>query len=126
MNSHDSRTETVPERSLYGNIIGILENRRELERVQNELLKLGASNFISLNTLDGIDQMVKWRESVAQYFMGDMETKMLERYIDAARSEQGVFAVTVSPDLANEAGALAKSLGAVQVVHFGDSVITNY
>ena len=51
---------------------------------------------------------------------------MVQRYLTAVKSGQIVFAAKVESDSVEQAAASIKALGATEIVHFGDWVITNY
>ena len=55
-----------------------------------------------------------------------MEGEMLQRYLDAVANDLIVFAAVVVPELAEKTSRIAKMHGASEVVHFGNSVVTNY
>lgn len=87
---------------------------------------LGAGDIEVLDGLPGIAQLEKWKEGVSEYFFGDMEGEMLQRYLDAVKNNLIVFAAPVESEIANSAAETAKTNGASEVTHFGNSVITNY
>ncbi len=51
---------------------------------------------------------------------------MLQRYLDAVDNNLIVFAAPVESEMANSAAEIAKTNGASEVTHFGNSVVTNY
>ena len=118
--------EQNPERALYGKLFGILQHRHQLKALSNSLATLTDDEIEVLDAIPGIDQLEKLKEGVSQYFFGDMEGQMLERYLDALKNNLIVFAVPLESEMANSAAEIAKSNGASEVTHFGNSVITNY
>ena len=122
-------TETVkqkPERTLYGKVLGVVEYRYQFKALCESLAILGVREVEVLNGPSGTKRLETWKESVPQYFFGDMEREMLERYLDAVANDLIVFAAVVMPELAEKAAQIANILGASEVVHFGNSEVTNY
>ena len=114
------------ESTLYGRIFGILPDREKLKSLDASLTSLGTVVIEILDGPAGIAKLEEWKEEVAQYFFGDMEGEMLQRYTDAAKDRLMVFSIVVDSSQANGVGKMAKASGAVEVTHFGNSAITNY
>ena len=122
-------TETIeqnPEPALYGRLFGIVEYRHQLKALCESFATLGAGEIEVLDGLSGIAQLEKWKVDVSQYLFGDMEGEMLQRYLDAVKNNFIVFAAPVESEMATSAAELAKTSGASEVTHFGNSMITNY
>ena len=125
----DNDTETVkqePDRTLYGKVIGIVRTRSELKSLCDSLAILGVREVEVLNGDSGTKRLETWKETVSQYFFGDMEGEMLQRYLAAVANDLFVFAAAVAPELADKSAEIAKMQGASDIVHFGNSAVTNY
>ena len=90
------------------------------------MLKLAAREIEVLDGAAGIRFLDGEQDAVSQCFLGDMEAKMVQRYIAAVNKGQIVFAAIVEPEQADQAAEIAKTHGALEVVYFGNWVITNY
>ena len=112
--------------TLYGKVIGIVEQRDQLQAVCEALTQLGVQDVEVLDGAAGIQRLDGWQVAVAEYFFGDMELEMVHRYRDAVHNGLIVFAAAVVPEIADQAAESAKDRGASEVVHFGNSVIKNY
>ena len=112
--------------TLYGKVIGIVEHRVQLQAVTDALKTQGLLEIEVMAGPAGIQRLDTWRAAVSEYFFGDMEVEMVQRYLDAVQNGWLVFAAMVVPEEADQAGKAAKELGATDVVHFGNSVIRNY
>lgn len=122
-------TATIPhesESNLYGTIMGVVTDRSQLTALCESLETLGANEVEILTGSAGTDRLESLKESVAQYFFGDMEAKMLQRYLDAVTNNQSVFVAALDPEVAPKAAEIAKTHGASDVVYFGNSAVTNY
>ncbi|MEJ7595467.1 MAG: hypothetical protein WKF77_28460 [Planctomycetaceae bacterium] len=126
MNMETETIEQNPERTLYGKLLGIVQNRHQLKALCESFATPGACDIEVLDGLSGIAQLEKWKDDVSQYFFGDMEGEMLQRYLDAVKNNLIVFAAPMESEMANSAAEIAKTHGASEVTHFGNSVITNY
>ena len=126
MNIETGTIEQNPERVLHGNIFGIIQYRHQLKALCDSLATLGVGHIKVFDGLPGIAQLEKWKEGVSECFFGDMEGEMLQRYLDAVKNNFIVFAAPVESEMANRAAEIAKTNGASEVTHFGNSVITNY
>jgi len=122
----DANGEPQTEPELYGRVVGVLKHRTQLQSLSESLAALGVTEVDVFDGSTGIQRLGEWHEKALQYFFGDMEAVLLQRYLDAAKEDQIVFAAVVDPEFANEAASLAKIQGATQVAHFGNSVITSY
>ena len=122
-------TETIPQKSesnLYGKIMGVVTDRSQLTALSESLETLGVHELEILTGSDGFERLESLKETVAQYFFGDMEAKMLQRYLDAVTHDQSVFVADLDPEIASKAAEIAKTHGASEIVHFGNSAVTNY
>ena len=119
-------TDLAPESELYGKIIGVIQSRKQVETLCESLDAIGIREVEILDGPTGVTQVAKWKGSVSQYFMGDIEDKMLRSYLNAVTNNLIVFAAVVESDNANDVAETAKTKGATEVTHFGHSVITNY
>ena len=122
-------TETIrqkPDRMLYGKVIGVIKSRHQLKSLCDSLTLLGIREVEVINGRNGTKRLETWKEAASQYFFGDMESEMLQRYLDAVADDLIVFAAVVVPILANKTAEVAKLKGAFDVVHLGNSVVTNY
>ena len=115
-----------PERTLYGKVMGVLKYRDQLKSLCDSLTLLGIREVEVLDGLSGRKRLQTWNTAVSPFIFGDMEVEMMQRYLDAVVGEFIVFAAVVESDLADKAAELAKLQGATDVVHFGNSVVTNY
>ena len=125
----DNDTETIkqePDRTLYGKVIGIVKYRNQLKSLCESLAILGVREVEVLNGDSGTERLETWKDTVSKYFFGDMEGEMLQRYLDAVANDFFVFAAVVVPELAEKTAEIAKNHGASEIVHFGNSVVTNY
>ena len=111
---------------VYGKVIGIINDRHQLDAFLQSLSVLGVSDVEILDGLAGIQRIEALQETVSGYFFGDMEGEMLQRYLEAAKSDLIVFAAEVNPESADKAAEIAQKHGASEVVHFGNSVVTSY
>jgi hypothetical protein len=122
-------TETIPpqsESTLYGKLMGVVTNLSQMMAICESLETLEVHDVEILTGPSGTNRLESLKETVAQYFFGDMEAKMLQGYLDAVTNDQIVFVAGLAPEIAAEAAELAKTQGAVEVVHFGNSAVTNY
>ena len=115
-----------PEKTPFGKVIGVVENRDQLRAVSEALAKLGVQNVEVLDGAAGVKLLDGEQDAVSQCFLGDMEAKMLQRYLDVVKNGWIVFAAVVEPERADQVADTAKARGATEVVHFGNWVITNY
>ena len=115
-----------PERALYGKVVGIVKYRNQIESLCESLAILGVREVEVLNGDSGTKRLETWKETVSQYFFGDMEGEMLQRYLAAVANDLFVFAADVAPELADKTAEIAKMQGASDIVHFGNSAVTNY
>ena len=122
----DANGEPQTEPELYGRVVGVLKHRTQLQSLSESLAALGVNEVDIFDGPTGIQRLGELHKNALQYFFGDMEAVLLQSYLDAAGDDQIVFAAVVDPESANQAASLAKSQGATQVAHFGNSVITNY
>jgi len=126
MTQETGTIEQNPNHALYGKLFGIIQYRHQLKALSNSLATLTTGEIEVLDAIRGIDQLERLKENVSQYFFGDMEGQMLEQYLEAVKNNLIVFAVHVDSAMANSAAEIAKTNGASEVTHFGNSVVTNY
>jgi len=126
MSNDTETTSQEPNPALYGKVIGVVKFQHQLKSLSESLAILGVGEVEVLNGDSGTKRLETWKETVSQYFFGDMEGKMLQRYLDAVANDLFVFAVVVEPELANKTAEIAKMQGASEIVHFGNSAVTNY
>ena len=122
-------TETVkqkPDRALYGKVTGVIKYRYQLKSLCKSLAILGVREVEVLSGSSGIQRLETWKETVSQYFFGDIEGEMLQRYLDAIADDHIVFAAAVVPEFAEKTARIANVQGAFEVKHFGNSAVTNY
>jgi precorrin-6B methylase 2 len=115
-----------PEKSPYGKVIGVVTNHDQLHEVTQALATLGVQEIEVLEGAAGINVLNEEQGDPSQYFLGDMEVDVIQRYLEAVKGGQIVFAAVVDAESANHAAATASECGASDVVHFGNWVITNY
>ena len=126
MNINTETVQQKPERTLYGNVIGVVKYRYQLNALCESLAILGVREVEVLNGPSGTRRLETWKESASQYSFGDMEGEMLQQYLDAVANDRIVFAAVVVPELADKTAEIVKMAGAFDVVHFGDFAVTNY
>lgn len=127
MDKNNTETlEQTPDADLYGKVMGIVRNQPQLDAFIEQLGTEAAGKVTALRGAEGTEQLENWKDSLAKYFFGEMEMKMLQLYLDAIAVDLMVFAVDVDFDSADTTAELAKAHGAVDVVYFGNSAITNY
>jgi len=126
METNVGSTELQPETTPYGKVMGIVESRDQLRKITEALSALGVREVEVLNGVTGLKLLEGEQDAVSQCFLGDMEAEMVERYLKAAKAGRLVFAAAVQPEAADQAAEAVKTLGASEVVHFGNWVITNY
>ena len=126
MNINTETLQQKPERTLCGRVIGVVEYRYQLNALCESLAILGVREVEVLNGPSGTRRLETWKESVSQYFFGDMEGEMLQQYLDAVANDRIVFAAVVVPELADKTAEIVKMAGAFDVVHFGNFAATNY
>ena len=126
MNINTETLQQKPERTLCGRVIGVVEYRYQLNALCESLAILGVREVEVLNGPSGTRRLETWKESVSQYFFGDMEGEMLQQYLDAVANDRIVFAAVVVPELADKTAEIVKMAGAFDVVHFVDFAVTNY
>ena len=110
----------------FGKVIGIVANREMLQSVSDALIQLGVPEVEVLKGVLGVETLEDEKVAVANYFFGDMEAVMVQRYLTAVKDGQIVFAAKVESASVEQAAASIKALGATEIVHFGEWVITNY
>jgi hypothetical protein len=106
--------------------MGIVENLEQLHAISEALPQIGIKEFKVLSGAQGIRFLNREEDTVADFVLGDMEPKMIQRYHSAVEKGLLVFIAAVESDKADEVAMACKARGASQVVHFGEWVITNY
>lgn len=126
MQTNTESAGSIPENSPYGKVMGIVENREQLLAVTQAMTKLGVDDVKILDGSAGVYFLDGEQDAVADTFMGDMESEMVKRYVEAVKNGLIAFAAVVDSEKAEQAAKVVKALGATEVVHFGSWVITNY
>ncbi len=126
MNNENETSGQEPHTGLYGKVVGAVRNSDQLESLVESFEKLGVTEVEVLQGVSGTEQLEAWKESFSQYFFGDMELKMLQRYLDAIAADFIVFLAVVEFDQADATAETAKAHEAIDVVYFGNSAVTNY
>ncbi len=126
METETEASESKTGSTLYGKLIGVIENRDQIQPLCEELSTLGVREVEVLDGPTGISRLESSLDAVSGYFFGDMESKMVQRYLDAVKKGMIVFVALVVPETSDQAAETAKGRGALHVVHFGNSVVTNY
>lgn len=115
-----------PEKTPYGKVIGVVEDRDQLRAVSEALSKLGVPEVEVFEGAVGLKVLDGEQDAVSNCFFGDMEAEMVQRYRDAVKRGLIVFSAVVEPETSKHAATTAKGRGALEVVYFGNWVITNY
>jgi precorrin-6B methylase 2 len=126
MNAVDQTVIAPPKMTPFGKVIGIVETREKLQAVSEVLTQFGVPEVEILNGVLGVETLEDEKVAVSNYFFGDMEAVMVQRYLTAVKNGLIVFAAKVESESVEQAAASIKALGATEIVHFGDWVITNY
>ena len=126
MNNDTATIKQKPDRALYGKVTGVVKYRYQLKSLCKSLAILGVREVEVLSGPSGMQRLETWKETVSPYFFGDMEGKMLQRYLDAIADHHIVFAAVVVPEFAEKSARIANIQGAFEVMHFGNSAVTNY
>ncbi len=126
MSAENDADQTAPTLTPYGKIIGVVATRDKLRSVTVSLTQLGFPEVEILNGALGVETLEGEKQAVSNFFFGDMEAVMVQRYLTAVKNGQIVFAAKVDTESVEQAAASIKALGATEIVHFGDWVITNY
>ena len=115
-----------PEQSPYGKVIGVVQNHDQLRAIHEALKKLGVEKFEVFDGPAGVKLLDSEEADISHCSWGEVEVKTVQRYLDAVKNGQIVFAATVESAAADEASEIAKARGATEIVHFGHWVITGY
>lgn len=126
METEIETAQVASESTLYGKVLGVIERRDQVQPLCAELSTLGVREIEVLEGENGIKRMESSLDAVSRFFFGDMESEMVQGYLDAVKNGMIVFVALVVPEMADQAAATAKGRGALNVVHFGNSVVTNY
>lgn len=110
----------------YGRLIGIVEDRSQFRAVSEGLRQLGIRDIEELDGSAGVETLEHDRKAVSHFFFGDMERDIVRHYLTAIQAGHTVFAAVVEPKSVERAAETAKALGATEIIHFGEWVITNY
>jgi precorrin-6B methylase 2 len=119
-------TNTAPPTTPYGKIIGVVKYRYQLKALCESLAAIGVREVEILDGSAGLHKLLAWEETFSHYILGQRETDLLTRYIDAVKSDLIVFTAAVEVGEENAAADTAKAHGATRVSHFGNSVVTSY
>ena len=126
MGTNTESTGSIPENTPYGKVMGIVKDRDQLLAVSQALTKLGIDDIKVLDGSAGVYFLDGEQDAVSATFLGDMESEMVKRYVEAVKNGLIAFAAVVEPGKAEQAAKVVKALGATEIVHFGSWVITNY
>ena len=126
MSAVDELLIAPPQMTPFGKVIGIVETREKLRAVSEALTQFGVDEVEVLNGALGVKTLEDDKVAVSNFFFGDMEAVMVQRYLTAVKNGLIVFAAKVESEFVEQAAASIKTLGATEIVHFGDWVITNY
>lgn len=110
----------------YGRLIGIVESPDQFRAVSDVLKQLGVRDIDLLDGASGVETLEDDKKAVSHFFFGDMEEVMVKRYLAAVKNGHSVFAAVVEPKSVEQAAGMVKALGATEIIHFGEWVITNY
>lgn len=126
MNNDTETIKQKPDRALYGKVIGVVKYRHQLNSLCKSLAILGVREVEVLSGPSGIQRLKTWKQPISQYLFGDMEGEVIERSLDAISDGHIVFAAVVVPEFAEKTARIANVQGAFEVMHFGNSAVTNY
>ena len=126
METDDRTAEVKTEDTPYGKMIGVVTDHEQLQAVSTVLSAFGVEDVEVFAGLEGMQQLEKWKEDVAQTFMGDMDSETVQRCRTAVESGRIVFAALLDSASAEPAAESLKRAGASGVVYFGTWVITNF
>lgn len=115
-----------PSKVPYGKVIGIADNHAQLDQISAAVEKLGVKEMEVIDGAAGKAFLDSEYDVVFQYFLGDMEAKTILHYRNAVSHRHLIFAALVEAENAQPVAEAAKALGATEVVHFGEWVVTNY
>ena len=127
MEASTGTVDLKPRETPYGKVIGVATGDDQLRLITEAIAKLGLRNIEVLEGGEGSKVIEGWQESVAETFLGDMESELVRRFLKAVNHGLIVFAVSiVEHGTAQPVAEAAKAQGASEVVDFGTMVITNY
>ena len=126
METDDRTAEVKTEDTPYGKMIGVVADHEQLQAVSTVLSAFGVEHVEVFEGLEGLQQLERWNEDVAQTFMGDMDSETVQRCRTAVESGRIVFAAFLDSASAEPAAESLKRAGASGVVYFGTWVITNF
>ena len=125
----DTEKESVGvtlQKTLSGRLIGVVESPERFRAVSEGLKQLGVRDIDLLDGGSGVETLEDDKKAVSHFFFGDMEEVMVKRYLAAVKNGHSVFAAVVEPKSVEQAAGMVKALGATEIIHFGEWVITNY
>ena len=123
----DYETTTVaPLTTPYDKIFGVVKYRYQLKTVCESLSAIGVREVEILDGSQGLQKLRAWHQRFSKFLLGERETKLLSRYLDALESDLIVFTAVVDSAGAGIAAETAIARGASRVSHFGNSVVTSY
>ena len=96
MKTESGSTGLKPEKTPYGKVIGVVENRDQLQAVSEALSKLGVQDVAVLDGAAGVQLLDREQDDAAHCFLGDMEEEMVHRYLDAVKQGAIVFAAVAT------------------------------
>lgn len=126
MESDDEVTTVAPLTSPYEKIFGVVKYRYQLKAVRESLSAIGVPEVEIFDGGQGLHRLRAWHQQFSHFLLGECETALLLRYVDALESDLIVFAAVVDSAQAGIAAETAISRGASCVSHFGTCVVTNY
>lgn len=126
METSDTSTESDMKEAFGGKVVGIVSESRRVESLCQTMLSLGLEKIELLEGPRGRERLDEWLDTASHYIFGETEQEMVQRYRDAVHQGYVIFAVDVESTDARDVAESAKREGATEVVHFGNSVITNY
>lgn len=123
MEANDDSLGLEPQKMPYGKVMGIVESRDQFQVISAALIRLdGVHDVEALEGPAGIEIL----EPVCERFYGDIESRMIHRYLEAVKNGEIVVAASVEPKIAEEVAETVKAGGASEIAHFGNWVVTNY
>ena len=126
MNTTEHTKSSLPFSTPFGKVFGIVETQEMFQAVSAAWQTLGVSDLENLNGPLGTEKLETEKKDVLGCIFGDMELVTIQRYLTAVKNGQIVFAGTVESNQVESSAAIAKSLGASDLVHFGSLAIRSY
>lgn len=126
MHTDYETTAVEPLTTPYDKIFGVVKYRYQLKSVCESLSAIGVREVEILDGGQGLQKLRAWHQRFSKFLLGERETNLLSRYLDALESDLIVFTAVVDSAEAGIAAETAISRGASRVSHFGNSVVTSY